>query len=156
MKILQVGLYNSKYGMGGAEQMLFELACTMKEDYGDEVACAVNSGDLDEKLKERGIRVTTLSIRIIVSRLFSWIYFSRRSTNQKPPSSYRQRLRIFLAGDGSLREDLKNQIRKAGVEDVFIFLGYSREVPELLSWCDALTLPSLWKRPLFRFLKPNA
>ena len=266
MKILHVGLYNSKYGMGGAEQMIFELACTMKDDYGDEAACAVNPGDLTEKLKEKGIQVTPiywskawtlqtlLQLRRILSsfrpdlihshhrfttflldlffkkkykvlhtqyvptydrrRIFRYGHFVATTHEsvrqnlievyrvpanrilairsgirplkpdqgkmarlrkkfpeasdkfrllfigrleeqkghiylieavQKLASSYRQRLRIFLAGEGSLREDLKNRIRKAGLEDVFIFLGYSIEIPELLSWCDALILPSLWE-----------
>lgn len=57
----------------------------------------------------------------------------------------KQRLRIFLAGDGHLEIDLKAQMKKYGVEKNFIFLGHTDRVPEYLEICDFVVLPSLWE-----------
>lgn len=61
------------------------------------------------------------------------------------PRQYQNKLRIFLAGDGSLKETCMNQAKDKGVQDVFIFLGYCRQVPEFLALCDFTVLSSVWE-----------
>jgi glycosyltransferase involved in cell wall biosynthesis len=61
------------------------------------------------------------------------------------PENYRNRMRIFLAGEGELENALKNEIRKKDLEKNFIFLGYRQDIPEWLQVADALVLPSLWE-----------
>ena len=55
MRILYAHLYDNRFRMGGAGQVAFDLACSMKERFRDEVACIVNSGDLAESLRKRNI-----------------------------------------------------------------------------------------------------
>ena len=266
MKILYAILYHSKFKMGGAEKVLLDLACSMKQDHSEEVACVVNSGDLAEELKGKGIAVTEIywpkvqtfqtllrlhqaiktfqpdlihshhryatflldlffkrksrilhtehvlrqdkrgffrcghlvtavheSIRENLIRLYRvppekvvtipnavrlrkteapklqkikekyqlhpnqvFVLCIGRLEEQKGhrylieavsrlPKPYLERLRIFLLGEGSLAGILKSKVREARLENHFIFLGHSAEVPEFLSFCDFLVLPSLWE-----------
>lgn len=64
---------------------------------------------------------------------------------QKLPQASRDRLRILLAGDGPLRSFLEQQIKHRGVESSFTFLGYTENIPELLTHTDFSVLPSLWE-----------
>ena len=53
---------------------------------------------------------------------------------------------IFLiAGDGDLRGELENEARALGIMDAVRFLGWRRDIPELLALCDILVLTSLWE-----------
>lgn len=61
------------------------------------------------------------------------------------PIEAKEKIKIFLAGDGPLKNQLSRRIQKAGLEENFIFLGYTREIPEFLSLSDVLILPSLWE-----------
>ena len=61
------------------------------------------------------------------------------------PETYRKRLLIFFAGDGSLEAELKKQISRERIDPCFVFLGYTRQIPEFLSLCDFMILPSLWE-----------
>ncbi len=61
------------------------------------------------------------------------------------PEPYRQRLRIYFAGQGSLETDLKAQIRSFRLEDCFHFLGYEQHIADYLAFCDFMVLPSLWE-----------
>jgi len=60
MKILYVSLQNSKYGMGGAEQTLLDLALSMRNHHGAQVKIAVSEGDLYDKLQKEGFDTTAL------------------------------------------------------------------------------------------------
>jgi len=60
MKILYTSLHDPRFGMGGAEKVLLELALSMRRDYGVEVYAAVNEGDLQRALFKQGIAVTPL------------------------------------------------------------------------------------------------
>lgn len=61
------------------------------------------------------------------------------------PPAYRQKLRVFLAGDGSLEPALKAEVLKSGCQENIIFLGHTPHIPEWLSLCDFMVLPSLWE-----------
>jgi glycosyltransferase involved in cell wall biosynthesis len=49
----------------------------------------------------------------------------------------------LIVGDGPLRQSLQEQARKAGLENRFIFLGVSDQIPLLLGLMEVFVLPSL-------------
>jgi glycosyltransferase involved in cell wall biosynthesis len=53
--------------------------------------------------------------------------------------------RFVVAGDGPLRDELEAEHRASGLGDRFRFVGYRRDIPELLSAYDVYVLPSLWE-----------
>ena len=53
------------------------------------------------------------------------------------------RLRLWLAGEGSLCEALRREAARLGLADAVDFLGYRADVPSLLAACDLLVVPSL-------------
>ncbi|HKW34579.1 MAG TPA: glycosyltransferase [Candidatus Acidoferrum sp.] len=50
--------------------------------------------------------------------------------------------RILLAGDGEMRPFFEDQVRAAGLEEIFIFLGHRTDIPALLACCDIGVLAS--------------
>jgi glycosyltransferase involved in cell wall biosynthesis len=55
------------------------------------------------------------------------------------------RARLFLAGDGELREPLQVLARTLGVEGRVRFLGMREDVPDLLAAADIFVLSSRWE-----------
>lgn len=53
--------------------------------------------------------------------------------------------RVILAGDGELREYLKDLSRKLGVEDRVEFLGKREDVPNLMNLANVFILSSNWE-----------
>lgn len=54
-------------------------------------------------------------------------------------------IRVLLAGDGMLRDELREQVRRLGVEKQVEFLGFRTDIGDLLAACDIVALPSLWE-----------
>ena len=52
------------------------------------------------------------------------------------------RAKFVLIGDGAERPKLEQQVRQAGLEENFLFLGRRQDVPDLLACCDLSVLPS--------------
>lgn len=50
--------------------------------------------------------------------------------------------RLFIAGEGPLREELDAQIESRGLSDVVEILGYRDDIPALMASADILALPS--------------
>ncbi len=50
--------------------------------------------------------------------------------------------KFVLVGDGEERPRLQEQVRKAGLDAVFLFLGQRKDIPEVLSCCDLFVLAS--------------
>jgi glycosyltransferase involved in cell wall biosynthesis len=50
--------------------------------------------------------------------------------------------KFVLVGDGPLRAQFEEQVRKLGIWDHFLFLGRRRDVPEILSCGDLFVFPS--------------
>ena len=46
---------------------------------------------------------------------------------------------FLIAGDGDLRADLENEARALGIMDAVRFLGWRRDIPELLALSDIFT-----------------
>lgn len=53
--------------------------------------------------------------------------------------------RLFLIGEGPLKEEILENIRDKHLEDVVSVLGYSKEIPSLLSMADLMVFPSLYE-----------
>lgn len=266
MKILYTHLYDSRFKIGGAEQVVFWLARAMKDTFRDEVLCAVNCGDLAKRIKNVEIPVTEIfwskvrtaetvwclkkivkefqpdivhshhryltflldiffkkSVQIVhtehVLRGDKRVFFRYghivtavhesvrqnlvsiygvpenqvvtipnaislepvdpvilREIEEKYPrrkdqifalcigrlekqkghrylieaiarlgQAYRKRIKIFLAGEGSLRRSLEYRVEEKGLSDNFLFLGHTERIAEYLAFCDFLVLPSLWE-----------
>jgi glycosyltransferase involved in cell wall biosynthesis len=51
-------------------------------------------------------------------------------------------VRLMLAGDGELRDALEAETRKLGIAHSVAFLGFRRDVPDLLRAADLFVIPS--------------
>ncbi|NIR49901.1 glycosyltransferase [candidate division KSB1 bacterium] len=54
-------------------------------------------------------------------------------------------VRFVLVGDGVLRDELKEQVKSAELEEHFLFLGFRDDVKDLLRIFDLFVLPSLYE-----------
>lgn len=54
-------------------------------------------------------------------------------------------IRLWLAGDGDLRDELHRLAHETGTADQISFLGAGEHVPDLLAAADAFVLASLWE-----------
>jgi glycosyltransferase involved in cell wall biosynthesis len=61
------------------------------------------------------------------------------STSQTSPASS---LKLVLAGDGALLEEMKALAAELGIKDQVIFAGYVRNIPELYTCCQAAVTTS--------------
>ncbi len=52
---------------------------------------------------------------------------------------------IKIAGDGSLREQLENEVRNRKLEDYVKFVGFQSKMSDFYSSLDMFVLPSLWE-----------
>jgi len=61
-------------------------------------------------------------------------------------------LRVYIAGEGDLQPSLEEQARALGLGDRLVFLGFQRDVAEVLSALEIVVFPSLWEgTPLTAF-----
>lgn len=49
-------------------------------------------------------------------------------------------IKVLFAGKGPLENELKNEVRKLGLEENIVFLGFRNDVSELINMCDCLAL----------------
>jgi len=54
-------------------------------------------------------------------------------------------IRFLLVGDGVLRSEIEELIKKLGMEDKIFLLGWRNDIPGILSCIDVLVLTSLWE-----------
>lgn len=54
-------------------------------------------------------------------------------------------VRVVMAGDGPLRDELGALITELGVEEVVVLLGFRSDIGDLLAAADVVALPSLWE-----------
>ena len=64
---------------------------------------------------------------------------ARRVLDQRPHT------RFFVVGEGPLREPLEQQARQLGLGDRFVFHGFAKDVPRVVSAFDVSVFPSLWE-----------
>jgi len=53
--------------------------------------------------------------------------------------------KFLLVGEGPLREPLEAQARQLGLGDRFVFVGFARDIADVLSAFDLSVFPSLWE-----------
>ena len=53
--------------------------------------------------------------------------------------------RLMLIGDGQLRKDVQEKVRRLSLEDRVIFAGETYRVADYLSACDLIAMPSLYE-----------
>ncbi|MEM9906890.1 MAG: glycosyltransferase, partial [Cyanobacteria bacterium P01_D01_bin.44] len=56
-----------------------------------------------------------------------------------------EKVHLVIAGDGTLRESLQQLAKDLEVSDQVAFLGWRRDIPDLLTLADALVLSSAWE-----------
>ena len=49
---------------------------------------------------------------------------------------------LLIVGDGSMKKELKDFVERGQLKDKVIFLGERKDIPEIISCCDFLVLPS--------------
>ena len=52
---------------------------------------------------------------------------------------------ILISGDGPLRSELENYVKKLNISEKVIFLGFRHDISELMNACDIFVLPSAWE-----------
>ena len=58
----------------------------------------------------------------------------------------RPQARFFVVGEGPLREpSSRQQAGRSGLGDRFVFAGFARDVPRVVSAFDVSVFPSLWE-----------
>ena len=57
----------------------------------------------------------------------------------------RPHARFFVVGEGPLRESLEQQARALNLGDRFVFAGFAKDVPQVVSAFDISVFPSLWE-----------
>lgn len=55
------------------------------------------------------------------------------------------KIKIWVIGDGPLGKKLEKLNKKLGTQDMVVFLGERKDVPQLISEMDVFVLPSLWE-----------
>jgi glycosyltransferase involved in cell wall biosynthesis len=53
--------------------------------------------------------------------------------------------RFFVVGEGPLRGELEQQAQSLGLGERFVFAGFARDVPRVVSAFDLSVFPSLWE-----------
>ena len=64
--------------------------------------------------------------------------------------------KFFFVGEGELESELKALVRKAGLENYFVFTGHRTDIPRLLSAFDMLVMPSLFEGLCFAVIEASA
>ncbi|MDD4939893.1 MAG: glycosyltransferase [Candidatus Omnitrophica bacterium] len=54
-------------------------------------------------------------------------------------------VKFILVGEGELEQELKASIKKKGLQEYFIFAGFRKDIPRILSVLKALVMPSLFE-----------
>lgn len=55
------------------------------------------------------------------------------------------RFKLILAGEGPLENEIRAQIKNLNLENRVVFLGFRRDIPEIMHTADILVIPSLWE-----------
>lgn len=54
-------------------------------------------------------------------------------------------IKVLIIGDGELKEELVNLVTKLKLENKVKFVGFRKDIPELLNFIDILVMPSLYE-----------
>ena len=78
--------------------------------------------------------------RLARQKGFKYLIEAASKTIEKHPNVY-----FFLAGQGKLEGELRNQIKNLGIENNFILLGFIEDIHPLLKTADIFVFPSLYE-----------
>ena len=100
--------------------------------------------DFDEKKREFGIDAESPVVAMIAcfkpqKAPQDFIFLAHR-VSQVLPST-----RFLLVGDGELRPEVEELIRRFKLKEKVILTGWRRDVPEIMQIIDVLVLTSLWE-----------
>jgi glycosyltransferase involved in cell wall biosynthesis len=94
--------------------------------------------------EELGIAPTDFAIgtvtRLHESKGNAYLVDAARQVLQQRPQA-----RFFVVGEGPLREPLEQQARALGLGDRFVFAGFVKDIPRVVSAFDVSVFPSLWE-----------
>ena len=94
--------------------------------------------------EELGIAPTDFAIgtvtRLHESKGNTYLVDAAAQVLQQRPQS-----RFFVVGEGPLREPLEQQARALGLADRFVFAGFAKDIPRVVSAFDVSVFPSLWE-----------
>lgn len=122
-----------------------EVARTVKEVYGVESVVIYNGVSTAEyhfeykKSLNGEIRLLNVGKFKKAKNHFLLVEAFAKAMSKEP------RLRLVLAGDGSLRKRVEMKVKRLGLKDKVDFLGWRSDTPLLLENCDVFVLSSDWE-----------
>ncbi|MBM7551663.1 glycosyltransferase family 4 protein [Thalassobacillus pellis] len=57
----------------------------------------------------------------------------------------KKKYHFYIAGSGELKDSLENKVRNLGISNLVTFLGFRKDVNNLLCAADIIAIPSLWE-----------
>jgi len=117
----------------------------------DEFARARSPGEVAAARAALGIEPETIAVgtitRLMPSKGNQYLVEAVREITTRQPNA-----RVYIAGEGELAEDLREQARALGLGNRLVFLGFQRDVAAVLTALDIVVFPSLWEgTPLTAF-----
>ena len=117
----------------------------------DEFARPRTANDIAAARAALGIEPSTIAVgtvtRLMPSKGNQYLVDAVAEITARQP-----RVRVYIAGEGELEQDLKAQAKALGLGDRLVFLGFQRDVAAVLTALDIVVFPSLWEgTPLTAF-----
>ena len=53
--------------------------------------------------------------------------------------------KFLIIGSGELEEDLRNRVKRKAIENAVVFMGYRKDIQNIMSQLDFIVLSSLWE-----------
>lgn len=63
---------------------------------------------------------------------------------------------LLLIGEGSLKDEIENDVEKAGIKEAVLFLGVRNDIPDLLKAMDYFLMPSFYEGLPFALIEAEA
>jgi glycosyltransferase involved in cell wall biosynthesis len=117
----------------------------------DEFARARSPEEIAAARAALGIAPSTIAVgtvtRLMPSKGNQYLVEAVREITARQP-----KVRVYIAGEGELAQELHDLARSLGLGDRLIFLGFQRDVAAVLAAFDVVVFPSLWEgTPLTAF-----
>ena len=110
----------------------------------EEFSCARSAVEVHAARAELGIAPSDVAIgtvtRLHDSKGNSYLVDAARLVLNERPDA-----RFFIVGEGPLREPLEQQARALNLGDRFVFAGFAKDIPRVVSAFDISVFPSLWE-----------
>ena len=90
-------------------------------------------------LKQDDVLIMT-AVRLVEAKGLPYLIESAIQVLEQAPNAF-----FALAGQGPKEAELRELVKKAGIESRFKMLGFRSDVSKLIMGCDIYALPSLWE-----------